>query len=116
MTRPAGSRLAPAVTSSHATVTMSDYQRFTYLPVKQVLRTAEEILSERAGLKKGRESSHAATYTGAEGTLTLEAHRHGTMTDVVISTNQLRTSKIDTVARFVLNQLPFQPGDRAQGL
>jgi len=95
---------------------MSDYQRFTYLPVKEVLRTAEEILDQRAGLKKGRESSHGATYSGAEGTLTLEAHRHGALTDVVIATNQLRTSKIDTVARYLLNQLPFQPGDRPQGL
>jgi type II secretory pathway component PulK len=95
---------------------MSDYQRYTYLPVKDVLRTAQEILDSRAGLKMSRESSHGATFSGAEGSLTLDAHRHGPMTDVVISTNQLRTSKIDTVARFLLNQLPYQPGDRAQGL
>jgi hypothetical protein len=95
---------------------VSDYQRFTYLPVREILRTAEEILGERAGLRKGRESSHSATYSGAEGTLTLEAHRHGALTDVVIATNQLRTSKIDGVARFLLNQLPFQPGDKPQGL
>lgn len=95
---------------------MSDYQRFTYLPVKEVLRTAEEILGDRAGLKKSRDSSHGATFSGPEGTLTLEAHRHGMMTDVVIATNQLRTSKIDNVARFLMNQLPYQPGDRPQGL
>jgi hypothetical protein len=95
---------------------MSDYQRYTYLPVKDVLRTAEEILAARAGLKRSRESSHGVTFTGPEGTLILDAHRHGAMTDVVISTNQLRTSKIDAVARFLMNQLPYQPGDRALGL
>jgi hypothetical protein len=91
---------------------MSDYQRYTYLPVSAVLSTAEEILTERAGLKRTRDSSHGATYAGAEGTLTLSAHRHGPSTDVVIATNQLRTSKIDGVARYLLNQLPNQPGDR----
>lgn len=91
---------------------MSDYQRYTYLGVPEVLTRAEEILTSRAGLKKTRDGHHRATYTGAEGALTVEAHRHGALTDVVISTNQLRTSKIDTVARFLMNQLPFQPGDR----
>ena len=95
---------------------MSDYQRYTYLPVREVLQRADEILPERAGLSKTRESSHGATFSGGEGTLNLEAHRHGALTDVVITTNQLRTSRIDNAARFLLNQLPFQPGDRPQGL
>jgi hypothetical protein len=115
MTRPRGAP-GPPEPDLRRDVPMSDYQRYTYLPVREVLQKADEILPARAGLKKTRDSSHGATYTGAEGTLNLEAHRHGPSTDVVISTNQLRTSKIDTVARFLLNQLPYQPGDRPQGL
>ena len=44
-------------------------------------------------------------------TVTLNAHRHGATTEVVAITNQLRTSKVDNVVRFLFNQLPYQPGD-----
>ena len=90
---------------------MSDYQRYTVLPVREVFGKADTILTERAGLRRTRESRHSVTYNGAEGTVTLDAHRHGPMTDVVARTNQLRTSKVDGVVRYLLNQLPFQPGD-----
>ena len=93
---------------------MSDYQRYTADSVREVFRKAEEVFPERAGLRRTRESRHSLTYTGAEGTLTIDAHRHGPQTDVVVSTNQLRTSKVDGVARFFLNQLPYQPGDPAR--
>lgn len=116
MTRSAGPSSPRAPNRSATRYPMSDYQRYTYLGVREVLQKAESILTERAGLKKTRESDHGATYAGGEGTLNLEAHRHGPSTDVVISTNQLRTSKIDNAARFLLNQLPYQPGDKPQGL
>ena len=90
---------------------MSDYQRYTHLPTREIFRLAEEILSARAGLAKTRESHHSVTYAGAEGSVTLDAHRHGPMTDVVAVTNQLRTSKVDGVVRYLLNQFPYQPGD-----
>ena len=90
---------------------MSDYQRYTADPTREVLRKADEILTGRAGLSRSRESRHSVTYTGAEGTVVLDIHRHGVTTDVVARTNQLRTSKLDGVVRYLLNSLPYQPGD-----
>jgi len=90
---------------------MSDYERTTPLGIREVFEKAEEIFPERAGLRRTRESRHSVTYSGPEGTLTVDAHRHGPYTSVIISTNQLRTSKVDGVARHLLNQLPYQPGD-----
>ena len=93
---------------------MSDYQRYTADSTHEVLRKADEILVERAGLKRTREARHTVTYAGPEGTVTVDAHRHGLSTDVVVNTNQLRTSKVDNVVRYFLNQLPYQPGDPAR--
>jgi hypothetical protein len=90
---------------------MSDYQRYTVDPTREVLRKAAEILTERAGLNRTRESRHSVTYSGAEGTVVLDVHRHGVVTDVIARTNQLRTSKLDGVVRHLLNSLPYQPGD-----
>jgi hypothetical protein len=90
---------------------MSDYERQTVLGARDVFQRAHEILSERADLKRTREGHHSVTYSGGEGTVTLEAHRHGPVTVVTARTNQLRTSKIDTVVRHLMNQLPYQHGD-----
>ncbi|MEX2581838.1 MAG: hypothetical protein WD766_01065 [Gemmatimonadota bacterium] len=90
---------------------MADYERNTILPISRVLELAEEVMTERAGLQRTRQTGHGATYTGAEGTVALEAHRHGTMTTLTVRTNQLRTSKVDIVVRHLMNQLPYQPGD-----
>jgi hypothetical protein len=90
---------------------MSDYQRYTADPTREVLRKADQILTERAGVRRTRESRHSVTYAGPEGTVVLDVHRHGVATDVVARTNQLRTSKLDAVVRYLLNQLPYQPGD-----
>lgn len=90
---------------------MSDYQRYTADPLREVFRKAEAILPERAGVQRTRDTSHSLTFTGAEGTAVVEAHRHGPQTDVVVRTNQLRTSKLDIAVRHFLNQLPYQPGD-----
>ena len=100
--------------SLSTSTSMSDYQRYTATPVREVLAKAEEILGERGGLSRNRESRHGATYSGPEGTVVVEAHRHGPSTDVVVRTNQLRTSKVDGVVRYFLNQLPYQPGDPAR--
>ncbi|CAN5772540.1 hypothetical protein BH23GEM3_BH23GEM3_03810 [soil metagenome] len=93
---------------------MADYERQTVLPTREVLQRAHEFLTQRGDLKRTREGHHSVTYTGAEGTVTLDSHRHGQATIVTISTNQLRTSKIDGVVRHLMNQLPYQHGDPAR--
>jgi len=90
---------------------MSDYERSTVLPTRQVFAKAHEIFTERADLARVEESGHHVTYSGAEGTVTLEAHRHGLSTQVVARTDRLRTNKIDVVVRYLFNQLPYQWGD-----
>jgi len=90
---------------------MADYERITVLPTREVFALAEEILRERADLQPTRQDHHSATFTGAEGTVVLEAHRHGPATTVTARTNQLRTSKLDIVVRHLLNQMPYQAGD-----
>jgi hypothetical protein len=39
------------------------------------------------------------------------AHRHEPNTQVTIRTDRLRTSRVDVVVRYLMNQLPYQPGD-----
>jgi hypothetical protein len=93
---------------------MADYERNTVLGTARVLELAGDVLTERAGLQRTRGSHHGATYSGGEGTVSIEAHRHGPMTTVTIRTNQLRTSKVDIVVRHLMNQLPYQAGDPAR--
>jgi hypothetical protein len=90
---------------------MSDYERLTVLPTREIFRRAHEVFTERVELKRSRDSHHSVTYAGGEGTVTLEVHRHGPVAAVTARTNQLRTSKIDEVTRYLLNQLPYQHGD-----
>lgn len=90
---------------------MSDYERSTVLPTREVFARAHEIFTERAELQRSEETAHRVTYTGAEGTVTLEAHRHGPATVVTARTDRLRTSKVDGVVRHLFNQLPYQWGD-----
>lgn len=91
---------------------MAGYQRKTALAPREVLAQAEDTLPERIGLARRKGSSHGATYTGDEGTVTLSVHRHGPYTDVVASTDQLRTSRLDYEIQKFLNLLPYEPGDR----
>lgn len=90
---------------------MAGYQRKTALSPAEVLERADQALPERIGLSRSKGSSHGATFTGAEGTVSLTAHRHGPYTDVVASTDRLRTSRIDYEIQKFLNQLPYEPGD-----
>ncbi len=94
---------------------MAGYQRKTALSPQEILARAEEILPERIGLSKTKSSDHGATYTGKEGTVTLSAHPHGYYTDVVASTDRLRTSRLDYEIQIFLNHLPYEPGDQAPG-
>lgn len=90
---------------------MSDYERSTVLSTRDVFAKAHEVFTSRAELSRAEESRHHVTYSGGEGSVTLEAHRHGLSTLVTARTNQLRTSKIDGVVRYLFNQLPYQWGD-----
>ena len=91
---------------------MAGYQRKTAYSAKEVLQKAEDFLTELLGLSRSKESSHSATYNGAEGTVTITAHPHGPYTDVVANTDRLRTSRLDYEVQRFLNELPYEPGDR----
>lgn len=90
---------------------MADYERSTVFSTRQVFEKAHEVLTTRAELERTEESRHGATYTGGEGTVVLDVHRHGPSTVVTIRTDRLRTSKVDGVVRHLMNQLPYQHGD-----
>jgi hypothetical protein len=92
---------------------MAGYQRKTALPPFEVLKRAEGIIPERVGLTRSSSSGHDATYSGEEGTVTLSAHPHGFYTEVVASTDRLRTSRLDYEIQIFLNHLPYEPGDEA---
>ena len=90
---------------------MADYERLTALPVSEIWQRTDEILTTRGELTMSREGHHERTYTGGEGTVHVDVHRHGPAAVVTIRTDRLRTSKIDGVVRHLMNQLPYQPGD-----
>jgi hypothetical protein len=90
---------------------MAGYQRKTALTPLEVFERAETILPDRIGLVKSKSSGHSATYTGNEGTVSLTAHPHGFYTEVVASTDRLRTSRLDYEIQIFLNHLPYEPGD-----
>src|SRR5688572_19896123 len=90
---------------------MAGYQRRTALSPHEVIEQAERLLPEMVGLNKTTATSHSATFDGAEGTLRLTAHRHGPYTNVVASTDRLRTSRIDYEVQRFLNRLPYEPFD-----
>ncbi len=91
---------------------MAGYQRKTAMDPRGVLAKAEEILPERIGLARAKGASHGATYSGEEGTVSLSVHRHGPYTEVVASTDRLRTSRLDYEIQRFLNHLPYEPGDK----
>lgn len=90
---------------------MADYERSTVLSIREVFERADEIFTGRGELERVQAARHAVTYSGGEGTVALEAHRHGPATVVTAVTDRLRTSKLDGVVRYFMNQLPYQHGD-----
>lgn len=91
---------------------MADYERITAASIREVLRTAEEILKARLPIEKVTEDRHSITLKGDDGTVTVTAHKHGFETVVHATTDQLRTSRLDAETQYFLNQLPYQPGDK----
>lgn len=90
---------------------MAGYQRKTALSPKEVLDRADAVLPEMVGLSRTKGTAHGATFTGPEGIVTLSVHRHGPYTEVVASTDRLRTSRVDYEIQKFLNLLPYEPGD-----
>jgi hypothetical protein len=90
---------------------MAGYQRKTALAPREILERADTLLPEWIGLSRTKGTSHTATFTGTEGTVTLSIHRHGPYTEVVASTDRLRTSRVDYEIQKFLNELPYEPGD-----
>ena len=90
---------------------MAGYQRKTALSPEEILAKADEVIPAWIGLKKSKGSSHGGSFTGEEGTVTLSVHRHGPYTEVVASTDRLRTSRLDYEIQKFLNLLPYEPGD-----
>jgi hypothetical protein len=91
---------------------MAGYQRKTALAPSEILERADDLLPKLVGVSRTKGSSHGATFTGAEGSVTVTAHRHGPYTDVVALTDRLRTSRLDYEVQKFLNRLPYEPGDR----
>ncbi len=90
---------------------MAGYQRRTVLSPSDILARAEELLPELIGLTRTKTASHTATFSGDEGTVTLTAHRHGQYTNVLASSDRLRTSRLDYEIQKFLTELPYEPGD-----
>ena len=91
---------------------MASYERTTAATIKDILRQAETVLVGRLPLKKIKEDAHSVTLSGADGTVTIKAHRHGLDSVVEARTDQLRTSRLDLDTQFYMGLLPYQPGDR----
>lgn len=90
---------------------MANYERYTAAPAAEVLRRAEEVLTERLPLTKTAETHHSVTLSGGDGTATITAHSHHLETQVIAATDQLRTSRIDNDVQAFLTSLPYQPND-----
>jgi len=91
---------------------MAGYQRKTALSPREVISRADDFIPEVLGLTRSKGTSHEASFSGEEGTVALTAHRHGPYTEVVASTDRLRTSRLDYEIQKFLNLLPYEPGDR----
>ncbi|HEX6133626.1 MAG TPA: hypothetical protein VFZ24_06675 [Longimicrobiales bacterium] len=87
------------------------YERITAAPIRDVLRLAEEVLTERLPIRKTGGDHHSVTLEGGDGTATITAHRHGLETVVHAMTDQLRTSRLDLDVQYFMTMLPYQPGD-----
>ena len=92
---------------------MANYERTTAATIRDVLRTAEEVLTARLPIRKISEDPHSVTLEGGDGKVRVSAHRHGLDTTVHAVTDQLRTSRLDLDVQYFMGRLPYQPGDAA---
>lgn len=91
------------------------HERYTAASIAEVLRQAEAVLTERLPIAPVKSDRHSITLAGGDGTVTVEAHRHGLETMVIARTDQLRTSRLDIDVRYFMASLPYQPGDPKGG-
>jgi hypothetical protein len=91
------------------------YERFTAASISAVLQHAQALLTARLPLTTAKSGSHSVTLSGGDGTVTIEAHRHGLDTLVAAATDQLRTSRLDADVQYFMQSLPYQPGDPVAG-
>ena len=96
-----------------AEMSMASYERTTAATTEIILRTAEQVLTERLPIKKIAEDHHSITLAGGDGKVRISAHRHGLDTVVHAATDQLRTSRLDLDVQYFMGRLPYQPGDVA---
>ncbi|MGQ0814132.1 MAG: hypothetical protein ACT4O1_06665 [Gemmatimonadota bacterium] len=92
---------------------MASYERTTAATIKEILRQAEQVMTERLPLRKVAEDKHSVTLEGGDGKVKISAHRHGLDTVIVADTNQLPTSRLDLDVQYMMSLLPYQPGDVA---
>ena len=92
---------------------MASYERTTAATIRDILRTAEEVLTQRLPLQKTSEDHHSITLQGGDGKVRISAHRHGLDTVVHAMTDQLRTSRLDMDVQYFMGLLPYQPADSA---
>jgi hypothetical protein len=90
---------------------MATYERNTAASIKDVLRTAEEILTGRLPISRTAGDAHSVTLEGGDGKVKISAHKHGLDTTVEAATDQLRTSRLDVDVQYFMSKLPYQPGD-----
>jgi hypothetical protein len=92
---------------------MASYERTTAATIRDILRTAEEVLTERLPIRKIRADDHSITLEGGDGKVRISAHRHGLDTVVQAVTDQLGTSRLDMDVQYFMGRLPYQPADTA---
>jgi hypothetical protein len=92
---------------------MASYERTTAATIQDILRAAEQVLTERLPIKKIAGDHHSITLQGGDGKVRIAAHRHGLDTVVHAATDQLRTSRLDLDVQYFMGRLPYQPGDPA---
>lgn len=92
---------------------MASYERTTAATTQDILRTAEQVLTDRLPMEKIAEDPHSITLQGGDGKVRITAHRHGLDTVVHAATDQLRTSRLDLDVQYFMGRLPYQPGDAA---
>lgn len=92
---------------------MASYERTTAATTRDILKMAEEVLTQRLPLRKTAQDAHSITLEGGDGRVRISVHRHGLDTVVHAETDQLRTSRLDYDVQYFMGRLAYQPGDVA---
>jgi hypothetical protein len=110
---PATSRSGQITPRSENKVNMASYERTTAAKISDILKAAEDLLTQRLPIRTVAQDHHSITLEGGDGRVRVSAHRHGLDTVVHAETDQLRTSRLDLDVQYFMGRLPYQPGDAA---